>query len=182
MKFWITLEGREAEVEFHTEGDRLLLEIEGRRIEADFHRLPDGEVYSLLVDGRSHEVRVARAAEGLEVTHDGAVLPVVVRRPIEKVLLQTQRGSTAVAGETVRAPMPGLVVALHVAPGDRVEPGQSVAVVEAMKMQNELPCRSGGVVAEVFVQERATVSAGQKLVKIVPAVHEGAGSMRGRGA
>jgi len=59
MKFWVTLEGREAEVEFRTEGERLLLEVDGRRLEADFHRLPDGEVYSLLMNGRSHEVRVA---------------------------------------------------------------------------------------------------------------------------
>jgi propionyl-CoA carboxylase alpha chain len=168
MKFWITLEGREAEVEFHTEGERLLLEIEGRTIEADFHRLPDGEVYSLLVDGRSHEVRVARAAEGLEVTHQGAVLPVMVRRPIEKVLLQTQRGTTAAAGETVRAPMPGLVVALRVAVGDRVQAGQAVAVVEAMKMQNELAAKHGGIVSEVLVAERASVSAGQPLVRLRP--------------
>ena len=45
MKFWVTLEGHEAEVEFHTEGERLFLDTEGRRIEADFVRLPDGEVY-----------------------------------------------------------------------------------------------------------------------------------------
>ncbi|MEY4375094.1 MAG: hypothetical protein RL760_1261, partial [Candidatus Eisenbacteria bacterium] len=58
MRLWVTLEGREAEVTFHTEGDRLILETGGRHIEADFVRLPDGEVYSLLIDGRSHVVRV----------------------------------------------------------------------------------------------------------------------------
>jgi biotin carboxyl carrier protein len=168
MRFWITLDGRDAEVEFHTEGDRLLLEIEGRRIEADFHRLPDGEVYSLIVDGRSHEVRVAPAGGALEVTHQGTVIPVEVRRPIEKVLLQTQRGTKATAGETVSAPMPGLVVALRVAPGDRVEAGQPVVVVEAMKMQNELTARHGGIVSAVLVAERASVSAGQPLVRLRP--------------
>ena len=71
MKVWVTLAGRETEVEFHAEGETLLLELDGRRIEADFHRLPDGEVYSLLVDGRSHEVRVSPSAEVLEVTSCG---------------------------------------------------------------------------------------------------------------
>ena len=71
MKLWVTLEGREAEVEFHTQGGMLWLEVEGRRLEADFLRLPDGEVYSLLVNGRSYEVRVSPAGELLEVTLHG---------------------------------------------------------------------------------------------------------------
>ena len=49
MKLWVTLEGREAEVTFRTEGGRVVLEADRRRIEADFVRLPDGEVYSLLI-------------------------------------------------------------------------------------------------------------------------------------
>src|SRR5689334_17970525 len=99
MKLWVTLKGRDAEVEFHTEGERLVLEVEGRRLEADFHRLPDGEVYSLIVNGRSHEVRVAPAAgaeagpAALEVTLEGTTFPVEVRHPIEKVLLAVRRAA-----------------------------------------------------------------------------------------
>jgi len=166
MKLWVTLEGHDTEVEFHAEGDRLWLELEGRRLEADFRRLPDGEVYSLLIGGRSHEVRVSPAGGRLEVTLDGATVLVEVRHPLEKMLQSV--GSQARAGgvETVAAPMPGLVVAVRVKPGDTVAPGQAVAVVEAMKMQNELVAREGGVVTEVLVAERTAVSAGQALVKI----------------
>jgi biotin carboxyl carrier protein len=64
--------------------------------------------------------------------------------------------------------MPGLVIAIKVKLGDTVEPGQAVAVVEAMKMQNELAARRGGVVSEVLVAERASVSAGQALMKLRP--------------
>jgi 3-methylcrotonyl-CoA carboxylase alpha subunit len=167
MKFWVTLEGRDAEVEFQAEGHRLWVAVEGRRLEADFRRLPDGEVYSLLIEGRSHEVRVSPSGQGLEVMLDGMTVP--VKHPLEK-LVQSARGAHhAAAGETVAAPMPGLVVALKVKPGDVVAAGQSVAVVEAMKMQNELPARHGGVVREVLVEERASVSAGQPLVRLAPA-------------
>ncbi|MBI1798421.1 MAG: biotin/lipoyl-binding protein [Candidatus Eisenbacteria bacterium] len=166
MKFWVTLEDREAEVQFRTDGDRLMLEIEGRRIEADFHRLPDGEVYSLIVDGRSHEVRVAPGAEALEVTVRGTMIPVEVRHPLEKMLRATQRAGRAAAGETVNAPMPGVVVALRVKAGDAVAAGQAVVVIEAMKMQNELAARYGGVVSEILVTERASVAAGQPLVRL----------------
>ena len=166
MKLWITLEGRDAEVEFRTEAGKLWLEVEGRKLEADFRRLPDGEVYSLLVDGRSHEVRVSPAGEGLEVTLHGATVPVEVHHPLEKVLQSVQHAAGTGGGETVTAPMPGLVVAIRVKPGDVVAAGQAVAVVEAMKMQNELASRHGGVVSDVFVAERASVSAGQPLVRL----------------
>ena len=166
MKFWVTLEGRDAEVEFHTEGDRLLLELEGRKLEADFHKLPDGEVWSLLVNGHSHEVRVTPGPEGLDITFDGATVPVSVRHPLEKMLMSSDRTAVAGGEETIVAPMPGLVVAIKVKPGETVEPGQAVAVVEAMKMQNELAAKRGGVVSDVLVAERASVSAGQPLVRM----------------
>ena len=166
MKFWVTLEGRETEVEFRTVGEKLVLELDGRHLEADFHRLPDGEVYSLLVDGRSHEVRISPAAGELDVTVHGATVPVEVRHPLEKMLKATQRAGVSGGSETVVAPMPGVVVALRVARGDAVEAGQPVAVVEAMKMQNELLARHGGVVSEVLVAERDSVAAGQALMRL----------------
>jgi biotin carboxyl carrier protein len=168
VRLWVTLEGRDAEVEVTSEDGRLFLEMDGRRIEADIHRLPDGEVYSLLVDGRSWEVRVAPDVGVLQVTVGGVTLPVAVRHPLEKRLLTSERAPDAQATETVSAPMPGVVVAVRVGRGDRVIAGQAVVVVEAMKMQNELTARHAGVVSEVLVEERATVSAGQPLVRIRP--------------
>ena len=169
VKLWVTLEGREAEVTFHTQGEKLIVEANGRHIEADFVRLPDGEVYSLLIDGRSHVVRVSPAAEGLEVELRGTLIPVEVKHPLEKMLQATSGGRAAARGETVAAPMPGVVVALRVKAGDHVQAGQAVIVVEAMKMQNELAVAHDGVVREVLVSERAAVAAGQPLVRVSPA-------------
>ena len=166
MKLWVTLEGRDAEVEFHTAGDTLVLEVEGRRLEADFHRLPDGEVYSLIVNGRSHEVRVAPAGDGLEVSLHGVTIPVEVRHPLEKTLKALGPAGGRTGGETITAPMPGVVVAYRVKPGDTVSPGQAVVVVEAMKMQNELAARHGGVVSEILVAERTSVAAGTPLLRL----------------
>ena len=169
MKLWVTLEGREAEVTVHAQGDRLVVEADGRHIEADFVRLPDGEVYSLLIDGRSHVVRVSPTAEGLDVELRGTVVPVEVKHPLEKMLQAASGVRTAARGETVVAPMPGVIVALRVKPGDAVKAGQAVIVVEAMKMQNELTVGHDGVVREVLVAERAAVAAGQALVRVTPA-------------
>jgi biotin carboxyl carrier protein len=166
MKLWVTLAGRDAEVDLRTDGDRMWLEIEGKRLEADFHPLPDGEVYSLIVNGRSHVVRVASAGEGLEVSLRGATIPVEVRHPIEKRLKSLAKTGGKSGGETLIAPMPGVVVAIRVRPGDVVAAGQAVIVVEAMKMQNELAARHGGVVAEILVGEKSPVAAGQPLVRL----------------
>jgi biotin carboxyl carrier protein len=168
MKLWVTLDGRSAEVDFSTERGLVVLDVEGKRVDADFQRLPDGEVYSLLVEGRSYEVRVSPAGENLEVTWQGRTIAVEVRHPLEK-LLQSQASTTRSRGETISAPMPGAVVAIRVKPGDVVQPGQSVLVLEAMKMQNELVSHAGGVVTEILVAEKAAVSAGQKLLTLAPA-------------
>ena len=166
MKFWVTLEGRETEVEFRTEGGTLLLEMDGRTIAADFHRLPDGEVYSLLVDGRSHEVRVSPGESTLEVSVHGSTVPVEVRHPLEKMIKATHRAGPGSGIEVVTAPMPGLVAALRVKLGDAIAAGAAVVVIEAMKMQNDLVARHAGVVSEILVAERAAVAAGQPLVRL----------------
>jgi biotin carboxyl carrier protein len=169
VKLWVTLEGREAEVTFHTNGGRLVVESDGRHIEADFVRLPDGEVYSLLIDGRSHVVRVSPTEAGVDVELRGTVIPVEVKHPLEKMLQASTGARAASRGETVTAPMPGVVVALRVKAGDAVTAGQAVIVVEAMKMQNELTVTHDGVVREVLVAERAAVAAGQPLLRVMPA-------------
>src|SRR5262249_8291810 len=99
----------------------------------------------------------------------GSVIAVEVRHPLEKMLAAASTSRAASRGETVSAPMPGVVVALRVGAGDRVRAGQAVGVVEAMKVQNELAGTRDGIVAEVLVSERAAVWAGQALVRVRPA-------------
>jgi biotin carboxyl carrier protein len=62
--------------------------------------------------------------------------------------------------------MPGKVVRVLVAPGDRVEPGRGLVVVEAMKMQNEMKASLTGRVASVPAREGTTVAAGEVLATI----------------
>jgi biotin carboxyl carrier protein len=168
MKVWVTLAGRDAEVEFSTVGGQLVVEVEGRKLNADFVRLPDGRVWSLLVDGRSYEVHVAKEGDELRVTWQNHTVAVEVRHPLEKMLLQQTGARARSAGETIHAPMPGAVVSIRVKKGDVVHAGQSVVVLEAMKMQNELSAHSGGIVSEILVEEKTPVSAGQALVRLLP--------------
>ncbi|HMB69244.1 MAG TPA: biotin/lipoyl-containing protein, partial [bacterium] len=69
----------------------------------------------------------------------------------------------------VTAPMPGVVVDVRVAPGDTVQAGQAVVVVEAMKMQNELTAETDGTVESVAVKAGDAVDGGAVLVVVKPA-------------
>lgn len=125
---------------------------------------PEPGVYSVLLDGRSYDTHVERAIGHLIVSVQGHRFEIEVRDP--------RRWSPKAAGdrggdiETVLAPMPGKVVRVLVAPGDTVEAGQGVMVVEAMKMQNEMKAPRRGLVLAVTAQEGATVTAGEVLATI----------------
>ena len=73
-------------------------------------------------------------------------------------------GSRAQAPAVLKAPMPGLVVKVHVQPGQEVATGASLVALEAMKMENELKARGPGVVAKVLVAPGETVEKGTILV------------------
>jgi biotin carboxyl carrier protein len=78
-----------------------------------------------------------------------------------------ERGRGGHGGPTeLRAIIPGRVVSVAVAPGDRVEIGDDLLVIEAMKMQNELRAPRAGVVERVAVGEGQTVELGDLLVVV----------------
>jgi biotin carboxyl carrier protein len=125
---------------------------------------PEPGVWSILLDGRPYEARVEHSGDLAIVTVRGERFEIRIADP-----RRWRRASQSGAGagpQLVRAPMPGKVVRLLVAQGDTVEAGQGVAVVEAMKMQNELKAQRGGSVASIAVAEGALVSGGDTLMVI----------------
>jgi biotin carboxyl carrier protein len=126
--------------------------------------IPEPGLYSILLDGRSYDVQVERTPQHWIVVCRGHRFEVEVDDP-----RRWSRQSARLRGEDVErveAPMPGKVVRILVAPGDAIEPGQGILVVEAMKMQNEMKATRAGRVISVTVQEGATVNAGEVLATI----------------
>ena len=86
---------------------------------------------------------------------------------------QTQASAPAAApaaapagGETVKSPMPGTILDVKVKSGDKVEEGQVLMILEAMKMENEISAPVSGTVASVNVANGATVASGDVLCSI----------------
>jgi biotin carboxyl carrier protein len=106
-----------------------------------------------------HRVVVARVGKVVEVAVDGERFAVQPAPP-------TAVGAVAGSAGPVRSPMPGKVVELPVAVGDIVEAGQTVAVVEAMKLRTSLAAGAAGRVAAVHVTLGDQIAAGDTLVEI----------------
>lgn len=120
---------------------------------------PGQSICHATVNGQPVHVQVRLAAEGFVLQHRGCVQLVrllsahkarLADRMIEKVPEDTSN--------QLLAPMPGLLVALHVKPGDSVVEGQALAIVEAMKMENVLTAVRSGVVASVLSMEGQSLS------------------------
>jgi biotin carboxyl carrier protein len=77
-----------------------------------------------------------------------------------------EKEGTHNTGRELKADMPGLVVDIRCAVGDTVTGGQALVVLEAMKMQNELPCPGDGVVEEILVEQGQSVDSGTLLVRL----------------
>lgn len=71
-----------------------------------------------------------------------------------------------ITGKVVEAPMPGNIFKIQVKPGDAITKGQSVIILEAMKMENNIASDYAGTVKRIFVKEGASVQAGAKLIEI----------------
>jgi acetyl-CoA/propionyl-CoA carboxylase, biotin carboxylase, biotin carboxyl carrier protein len=95
----------------------------------------------------------------------GSATQIAERRTAPR-LSSLRRGSARAGGNTVLSPMNGLIVELRVADGDRVSEGQVVAVIEAMKMMNEIRAHRSGRVSAVLVGAGSSVESGSPLVRI----------------
>ena len=127
---------------------------------------PQTGVYSVLLDGRSYDAYVEETLAGIVVVViDGHRFEIEARDPRRWSRKSAGHGGDAV--QSILSPMPGKIVRVLVAPGDAVEAGQGIVVVEAMKMQNEMKATRAGHVHSVQAREGATVAAGELLATIV---------------
>jgi biotin carboxyl carrier protein len=136
-----------------------------RRIEVAVAR-EDGEL-SLLVGGEMVRGLVGAREGGLTVVVDGrAVDAVVLDERAARLASAAASGRPRTSETAIRAPMPGLVVAVPVEPGQNVAKGTTLVVLSAMKMQNELTAPADGTVKEVLVSAGQTVDQNAVLVRL----------------
>ncbi len=125
------------------------------------------QIYSLLLGDHSFDVFVNRIETGYDIVIGGERHEIVVEDEYTRRLSGMGGQSRGPKGEAqVKAPMPGLVVAVRVKEGDAVKGGQGVVILEAMKMENELRAPWGGAVKSIKVSAGQKVEQGQLLMVI----------------
>ncbi|MFE4450973.1 biotin carboxylase N-terminal domain-containing protein [Streptomyces sp. NPDC056796] len=128
-----------------------LVEVAGRRVVVE-------------VDGLTHTFSRAPAPDGVWLGRDGDTWHVQDHDPVEASLV----GAGRAGADTLAAPMPGTVTVVKVAVGDDVVAGQSLLVVEAMKMEHVISAPHAGTVTELDVTPGATVAMDQILAVVAP--------------
>jgi propionyl-CoA carboxylase alpha chain len=127
---------------------------------------PGQRLLSVSIDGRSRTVQVRREGRGFVLTTRGASHKVQALPPhvaeLSKHMIEKPAPDLS---RLLLAPMPGLLTRLDVEPGDKVEPGQPVAVMEAMKMENILRAPKAATVKATPVKAGESVAVDQVIVE-----------------
>jgi biotin carboxyl carrier protein len=132
---------------------------------------------AVTVDGRTYEAAVwpssgaegaPRGVRGFDVAIAGRIVPVRLVDPLRHGNGRVEDAAGDEGAVEIRAVMPGKVTAVLKAPGDEVEAGTGLLVIEAMKMENEIPAPRSGRIASVLKAPGEAVEAGALLVVLEP--------------
>ncbi len=139
------------------------VEVGGRTYTVDVGRISDDSV-TVTLDGRTYEVSIespVRVSSKTPVVHRTREIHSAASAPD-----RTARPGSVAGGGEVMAPLPGVILKVLVSKGDEVAAGQPVAVMEAMKMENEVEAPRGGTVTAVHVKEGESVLENAPIVTI----------------
>ena len=165
MKYITTVNSHEYTIEILDEAH---LSLDGVLYELDFERVGNQPVYSLVLNGQSFEAHVYTDEEQWQVLLRGDMYRAVVEDERERRLRSQLEGAPAERGEFhLKAPMPGLVIAIPVEEGQPVDKGDVLLILESMKMQNELKAPRAGKVSRVRVTPGERVEQKQTLLSVV---------------
>ena len=125
--------------------------------------------FNITVNGQAYEVEVEEVGGAPSVAPVRAAAPVAAA-PVAAAPAAAPKAAApaaaAGAGDPIKAPMPGNILDVKVKVGDKVTNGQCICVLEAMKMENEIPAPRDGVITGVVATKGSTVEAGAVLATI----------------
>ncbi len=155
--------------EFHIEYDEKLQSIDGKKFEADVLEFRKGK-FHILRDNRSFE------AEIIQVNKEDKIVTLKVNNTIYSVSVKDKYdellheiGIDAAGGKKVndiKAPMPGMVLKVMVESGQKIQKGDAIVILEAMKMENILKAPADGVIKKIYILKGDKVEKNQVLINL----------------
>ena len=159
---------RTADIELVSKEDNIVvIKIDDNEYEVDVVMAENG-ICSIIHNGKSYNAEVKRLESGKNyiVNTNFNSFPVNIIDQQAKYLRSRKKDDTDEQQDRIYSAMPGKVVKILVAEGDTVKPGQSVIVIEAMKMQSEYKVRKDCKIKRIMVAEGDTIDGNQTLITL----------------
>ncbi|MBC8257031.1 MAG: acetyl-CoA carboxylase biotin carboxyl carrier protein subunit [Candidatus Marinimicrobia bacterium] len=165
MKYKTIIKDQSVEMEFSTSLKQLSIN-SNNELNIDCVQL-GCNTFSLLLNGKSHYLTINKLMDGYEVIVDHQTYLVQVQDEIDMLLEKfgMQSDTSTHAGE-IHALIPGLVSRMFVKPGDKVEVGQKLLILEAMKMENEIDSPVAGLIKKIQIKSGDKVEKGELIMEI----------------
>lgn len=158
MKFFAKFPNEEVELEFLDSGETTSVRYNGAIRHLQLKRLGQKNLFLLLVDNKSYELYVEEVAGTYDVKLNGRRYRLQLEDEKTRSIRRLIKTDTKQAGRVeIKSPMPGLIVDILVKKGDRIEKGDSLVVIEAMKMENEIRSDISGTVKRILKNARDPV-------------------------
>lgn len=168
MAYEVSIEHRTAKIELlNRVGSRALIAVDDQKYDLDIVEVENG-VYSILYNGHSYNIELIEGETSKKylVNTFAKSFNVEVIDAETKYIRSRNSGLEPEGANIIQSPMPGKIVKIPVNVGDVVENGQTLVVVEAMKMQSEFKASGDKIVTEILVKEGDTVEAHQVMIKL----------------
>ena len=163
MTYDISIDGKHYSLELNRAEGHWSCRLDGQDVEVD-SVLARPNVLSLRIGNHAYEVKCERVGGDMHLWVGSARFAAEVRDP--RSLRGRARAVDDQGPKKLTAPMPGKIIRVLVQTGEKVEAGQGLLVVEAMKMQNEIRSPKSGTVERLLVNEGQPVNAGEILAWI----------------
>lgn len=163
MKYLTTVNGQQFEIELGSDGK---ITVNGQERNVDFRAISQS-LYSALINNKSVEALVENADGTYQVMMGGELYEAQVLDERQQRLMRASTGFGVAQGElTIRSPMPGLIVDVRVKEGQEVRKGESLCVLESMKMENDIRAPRDGKVERIQIAKGDSVEQNKVLLTL----------------
>ena len=139
--------------------------INGNEYNVDINSV-EGNIADVMVNGASYQVEMENAPAPVQKPAQAPAAAVASTGSATTTTPAPKAAAPAGAGKPVTSPLPGVIIEVSVKEGQTVKAGQKVAVLEAMKMENEIQAPADGTVTAILVNKNNSVLEGAEIVKI----------------
>ncbi|MBZ0136480.1 MAG: hypothetical protein K8I27_08925 [Planctomycetes bacterium] len=168
MDYEVEVDGQKHAVRFFERDGKLHVHHAGGTFPVNIDTPLRSKVQVAQLNGDAQRFGYHRGKDGTDIILDGVVYAANVRELEHVRLAAVARRKGSGGGVDVKAPMPGMVVAVHVEIGQQVKKNESLLSLHAMKLENDIRAPKEGIVKEIAVKPNDVLEKGTLMIKLAP--------------